>query len=239
MLNKNSEIVKPFRYVFIAIASASISISAAASPPDPGSRADERYEDTVLSYLRPALHMAKKVGRLYYVVPCKDPDQDFPVPFPDVRTQAPLNHRSGLEAVREIFRDDKQVTVLEEPNGIIRVSARQVPMAILQTKIPLLRLSPLQQYNPISAIFALTESKAIQTAMGKLNLREAASAFIIPHNLPAKTAPHLPAVIKDVTLDQALDTVAKTFEVIVIFGECTSPTGEGFIRLKTVDLKDY
>jgi hypothetical protein len=226
-------------FVAIAIANAQTDISAAASPaPSPGSpRQDERYEETLLGHLRPALLAAKKACRLYYVVTCKDPDHDFPVPFPDVRTQAPLNDRPGLEAVREIFKYDERVRVSEDRNGMIKVRVGDVPPAILQAKIPLLKLSPLQQYNPISAVYALTEAKPVQAAMRKLGLKEAASVFSIATNLPAKPAPHLPAVIKDVSLDQLLDRVARTFGVIVIFGQCTDSTGAGFIRIDTVDLQ--
>ena len=241
MLKSKLPIMKPSSYVFMAIivliAFGLGSSAATSSPSDSGSRPDERYEGTVLGYLSPALHTAKKVGRLYYVVPCKDPDHDFPVPFPEVNAQAPLNNHSGLDAVRDIFRDDKQVAVSEEPTGIIKVRVGHVPDAILRTKIPLLRLNPLQQYETTSAIYALTDAKPVQAAMRKLSLRETTSVFSIATNLPAKTAPHLPAVIKNITLDQALDLVAKTFGVIVVFGECTSATGTSFIRVDTVNLE--
>lgn len=225
-------------FMTVTIATALTGISAATSPPpDSGSRPDERYEDAVLGYLRPALHVAKKTGRIYYVVPCENPDKEFPVPFPNVRVQAPLNHGVGLEAVRDIFRDDKRVTVSEEPDGIVKVRVGQVPAAILQTKIPLLRLKPYEQYDATLAVLALTGAKAVRVAMRKLSLEEAATASSIPLNLPAKPAPHLPTVIKDVTLDQALDTVARTFGVIVVFGECASPTGMGFMRIHTEIVK--
>lgn len=226
-------------FTAIAIAGTLTEISVAASPAsDPGSpRTDEQYEQTLLGHLRSTFLAAKKPGRLYYVVPCNDPEDDFP-PFPEVKAQAPLNNHSGLDAVRDIFRDDKRVTVSEESDGPIRVRVGQMPDAILRTKIPVLRLSPLQQYDTTSAIFALTDAKAVQAAMHKLGLREVASVFSIARNLPAKTAPHLPAVIKNVTLDQALDLVAKTFGVVVIFGECTDQAGSPrFMRVHTIDLQ--
>lgn len=237
METKSGYIVAYLMAVAITIAPMGSSVAASPTPDSRSPRPDERNEERVLGYLRPALVGAKKAGRLYYVVPCKDPDHDFPVPFPDIRAQSPLNDRVGLGAVRDIFRDDKRVTVLETTDGIIKVNIGQVPAAILQTKIPLLRLKPLQQYNPTSAVFALTDTKAVQAAMRKLGLQEAASVFSIPHNLPAKTAPHLTTIIKDVTLDQALDIVAKTFGVVVVFGECTSDTGPSFMRVHTVHLR--
>jgi hypothetical protein len=217
----------------ISVASGT-NIGAASVVPDPESlRPDERYETAVLQRVRPALLAAKKAGRLYYFVPCKNPDYDFPVPFPEVRVQSPLNDHIGLAGVRDIFRGDKRVTVSEEPDGIIKVRIGKVPASILQTKIPSVRLKPLEQYDPTSAVFALTSTKAVQTAMRKLGLEQTLTVFSIPGNLPRKPAPHLPATIKDVTLDQALDIVARTFGVIVVFGECASLTGPSFIRVYT------
>lgn len=224
----------------IAAASVPITVSAAASPTtNHGSpRLDERYEDSLLGYLRPALFAAKKAGRVYYVVPCRDPDHDFPVPFPDVRVQAPSNNRNGLEAVREIFRDDQRVTVSEEPDGIIKVRVGDVPAAILQTRLPLVNLKANEQYDATLAILAFTGAKAVRVAMRELGLQEAAAVGSIPLNLPAKPAPHLPAIVKDVTLDKALDIVARTFGVIVVFGECTNSTGASFMRIYAVRLQD-
>jgi hypothetical protein len=39
---------------------------------------------------------------------------------------------------------------------------------------------------------------------------------------PLPGLPHLPRTIKNVTLDRALDAVAKTFSGIVVFGYCTN-----------------
>jgi hypothetical protein len=217
-------------FMTVAIASALIGISAAESRPD------ERNEEMVLGFLRPALLTANKAGRLYYVVPCKESDHNFPMPFPEIRVQSPLSDRGGLEAVREVFRDEKRVTVSEESDGIIKVHVGQVPAAILQTKIPLLRLSQLQRYDEKQAVLALVESKAVQSAMRKLGLQEPPILYNLPLNLPLKTAPHLPVVIRGVTLDQALDMIAKKFGVIVVFGECTSGAGASFMRIHTVSL---
>lgn len=198
---------------------------------------EKRYEEAVLRYLRPALLEAKKTGRLYYVTPCRDFEQYFPVPFPEVKAQAPLSARPGLDAVREIFGADDRVTASEKPDGIIKVRIGEIPTTILQTKISFLRLKPGEQYDPTRAVWAFTGAKAVRAAMRKLDIEEPAVVFSLPLNLPSKTAPHLPAVIRDVTLDEALDLVAKTFGAIVIFGECTSGTGPRFMQVYTVYLQ--
>ena len=43
---------------------------------------------------------------------------------------------------------------------------------------------------------------------------------------PMKGLPHLPASIRNVTMEQALDKIAKTWagEGVVIYGVCTEPT---------------
>jgi hypothetical protein len=40
---------------------------------------------------------------------------------------------------------------------------------------------------------------------------------------PAEGLPHLPSTMTNVTMDKALDMVARTFRGVVIYGACTEP----------------
>lgn len=212
-------------------------ISVTASPLDTAALPpDEQYEKVFFDYLRPALLKANAACRVYYVVPCNNTDHDFRVPFPNVRVQQSSTQDGVLKSVREIFSSDKQVIVSQKADGIISVNIGQMPRTILQTKIPLLKLKPYEQYDPAWAVMALTGGKVVQAEMRKLGLEQATTTFSLPLNLPTKPAPHLPTVIKNITLDQALDVVAKTFRVAVVFGQCTSGSGHDFMRAYTVDL---
>ncbi|HEV2289678.1 MAG TPA: hypothetical protein VGR81_12060 [Candidatus Acidoferrales bacterium] len=55
---------------------------------------------------------------------------------------------------------------------------------------------------------------------------------------PAPGLPHLPAEMKDVTVNQILNSIAVTFKGIVIYGTCTHPNGGGLIQIRFTGLED-
>lgn len=195
-----------------------------------GSRAaaaSKRNEDAVLKYLRPALNSAGKAARLYYRAPCQATDRD-PVPFPLTEVQPPSKGKIGVTAVREMFRNNKDVMVTEGRSEIIRIRIGKISAAILQTKISLLTLKPMGQYNPTLAISAIESTKDVEVAMRRLGLRLPPTFFVQLLAEPAKGLPHLPPSMRNVTVDQALDSVAKTFRGIVIYGACPRLSGVRF-----------
>jgi hypothetical protein len=186
----------------------------------------EHNEAAVLDYLLPVVYSSGKAVRIYYRGACRAGAQD-PVPFPAVKAQSPSKDKTGLAAVREIFQNEKNVIVTEEPAGIIRIRIGEVPTAILQTKLSSLTLDRLQQYNPRDAIAALENTREMEMATRSLGMAEPVKlAGTVAE--PQENLPHLPAVIKDVTVEQALDLVAKTWagEGIVIYGVCGDPVNK-------------
>lgn len=211
----------------------------------PSSRAQEdsysystskRNEDAVLKYLLPVLSSAGKPGRLYYRAACHA--EGDPVPFPLTEVQLPSKGKTGLAAVQEIFQSDKNVTVTEEPSGIITIRIGDVPAAILQTKISLLSLEPIEQYNPTEVIRAIESSKDMEAAMRSLGVSPVSIPFDGLFTPPGKGMPHLPPSVKNVAVGQALDSVAETFKGIVIYGECAEPAKPGGRRLFWLDFAD-
>ena len=78
---------------------------------------------------------------------------------------------------------------------------------------PLARvLSPRQRYNIIEAEAAIEGAKEVKAAIQKLRLEQPVVVISELVQEPMQGVPHLPAHIKDVTLDQALDLLATTFE---------------------------
>jgi hypothetical protein len=157
---------------------------------------------------------------VYYLGDCNRSSHDA-VPFPFTNVQTPSKGRIGLAAVQEIFKNDKNVTVREEA-GIIRVWIGKVPTAILQTKLRFLTLDPIAQYNPSEAIIAMLNTREMQAAMRSLQLSPPLLSAG-SRTLPDKELPHLPESVKDVTVDQLLDLIAKTWDGPVIYGVCAAP----------------
>ncbi|SRR5579884_469846 len=184
---------------------------------------NDRNEDAVLRYLRRVASSSDIAMRLYYLGACGPGAQDL-VPFPFTKVQPPSAGKTGLAAVREIFNNDTNVTVTEDA-GIIRILIGKVPIEILQTKISLLTLEPLAQYNPNQAIIAINNTNEMQAAMRALGLSFVGSASS-SRTLPSEELPHLPASVKNMTVEQILDLIAKTWDGPVIFGACTNPRVE-------------
>lgn len=223
--NKTDMIV-PVRLIMIASAIIVMAVDPRELAASTGVSRDvsKRNEVAVLEALRPIISASNKAIRVYYrASACATNGDDEPVPFPSVKLR-PAKAKTGVAAVREIFGDDRNVAVTEEPPGTIRVWIGKVTTTILQTKLTSIDLSPFERYNQTMAIAAIQDTKELQGAARALRLMAVADAGgLVAH--PAKGLPHLPAVIRDVTVDQALDLVASTFRNVVVFGMCSNSTG--------------
>jgi hypothetical protein len=218
-----------------------ICFGAPASPTDQETsrEASKRNFDAVWKYLKPAIFNSDKAVRLYYQAVChvtKDFVNQEPVPFPLTKVQAPSKGKTGLAAIRDIFKNDKNVAVREDSGGIIRVWIGKVPTAILQTKLTVVALEPMDQYNPNDALGTILQTKEMDAAMRSLRFRTPpTSAGTVAE--PMNGLPHLPASIRNVSVEQAIDKIAKTWagEGIVIYGACTEPTESNGDKLFCLD----
>jgi hypothetical protein len=173
-------------------------------------------EDTMLRYLWPAVKSAKAGGRIYFSTACTRPDQ-YRVPFPKTDVQPPSKNTLPVLALHAAFQGDKNVTITED-HSVIRVRIGNPPDTILSTNISQLNLTPEAQYNPEEAIGEVLHAKEVSVAEEKLGIvfPLAMSDHIVAP--PLEETPHLPKSIQGISVDQALDMVAKTFGVAVIYG---------------------
>lgn len=186
----------------------------------------QRDEKALAEYLRSTL-APDGAARVYFHTTCGT-GQENPVPFPAIGLRRPADGERGIEAVRGIFRGDKDVTVTEAHSGIVRITIGHVYTRILDTRLPSLRLTQVAQYNPngpAGAIIAIENSKAVRAAMRKLRVRQASLFYEGLESPPLEKLPHLPSLMKSATMDQVLDSVARTFHGVVSYGECSTPGG--------------
>lgn len=177
-------------------------------------------EDAVIKRIRPALIRAESVGRLYYnVTDCSQALDVFPVPFPAIS----LSPSKKRQSIPEIFRSDAQVIVSKEHPQIVRITIGKLSTDILGTRISEINFDPTDQYNPSQAILAIMHTKEVHAAALKFGVRELTTAINELVVQPAAGLPHLPPSLKDVTVDQALDSVAKKFDGLILFGTCSRP----------------
>ena len=52
---------------------------------------------------------------------------------------------------------------------------------------------------------------------------------------PSKSAPHLASILQNVTVDKALDSIARILEGVVFYGDCTTSNGKGLFRIDFMD----
>ncbi len=182
-----------------------------------------RNEDSMLEHLRPALRSAGNAARLYYHVDCQATGGD-PLPFPATKSQSPSRDKRGASAIQEVFKNDKNVKVEQETSGLIAIKIGKVSAQILQTKLTSLNLEPMDQYNPTEAIGVIEGTKDFQDAARSLGVKPVWS-YSAPLAQPSRDGPHLPASFKDVSVQEVLDLVAKTFKGVIIYGECSGGSG--------------
>ena len=195
--------------------------SRASPPPVVSAEPGEHNERAVLKQVVPALRSTNNVGRIYYAASCPSGDLDYPLPFPRVDVLPPLTGATDVDVVRSIFRQTRESWVVEKVGGIIQIRFGKAPDAILRTRIHRLNLYPIAQFNPSEAINAILNSPEVRSAMTELHVDVPQRIYSMILKEPAEGLPHLPAEISNVTMDQALDMIARTWSGVVLYGACT------------------
>lgn len=189
---------------------------------------------SIIDYLRPALENVGEVARIYYASECPMKRNELD----SVWLEPPLQGATGIDAVRQIFRDDPSVTVTQDRSGMVRIVIGSVSSTVLQTRLPSLTLNPFAQYTAASAVDEIAFTADSYAKERRLPFRLA--PYLIDHlaSGPGAGRPHLPATMQNITIDGALDAVAKTFSGIAVYSECGEPDGKilfrpGFIYMPT------
>jgi hypothetical protein len=191
-------------------------------------------EDGVFTHLARILRATGRVGRVYYGGSCRTEGLGS-VDFPEVVVHPPQSN-TALRAVREMFQGDAAVQVTEGKEKILSVTIGEPSTAILKTRISVLRIAPMAAYNPTGAIGVVEGASEVKAAMAKLGLR---FPLRLSEQLLAKPSPglpHFPSVMKGVTVGQALDAIAVTFQGIVAYGTCPGANGMGLVEIDFVGL---
>lgn len=184
----------------------------------------------VVNYLRPVL--VGGAARVDYAGVCPVSDKLL---LPDVAVQPAPQGTTGITAARHIFRNDPQVTATQDQSGMLRITIGTVSTTVLQTRIPSLTLSPPAQYTPRDAVYVIAMTANNYAKEHRLSFGLAETVLDVIERVPAKGAPHLPPVMSDVTVDEALDSVAKTFKGILLYGSCKKPDGKELFRSDYID----
>jgi hypothetical protein len=214
--------VKYLTIVSVALACILTCYGAEAAPPSDGITRSppEAPVVAILKYLRPSLSESGKVGRIYYPATCQSEGFDK-VLFPETAVQAPPDGESDLAAAQQMFRNNGSVGVTQDQPGIVRIRIGNIPDDILQTKISRISFTPDEQYNVLAAFSAIYENEDVSASMRNFGVRPTQILTIYAMNPAIEDLPHLPSTMTNVTVDQVLDKIAKTFNGVVFYGACT------------------
>ena len=208
-----------------------------------GTVRDERNVEELLKYLRPVLKPVGGAARIYYGGTCNFKGDLSP--FPRLKLQPPSKGARGLIALRQIVQNDRRVTVTKKPFGMIRIYIGESPSQILQTNIRSLKLKPDEQYTPWLAIHAIENTPEVQAAIkpGEDAVEKLGGGLVVVSSIlvqsPVVGFPHVAARQINLTLDQALDSVAKAFGAIIIYDEWKGPRGALQTSIDFQPVADY
>jgi hypothetical protein len=203
--------------------------------PSQKNRSPVGHAVAVIDYLRPVLASTGRGARVYYAATCSAEEDNFGqarLIFPAVNLQPASQGVTGIAAAQQIFRDDPNIKVAQDRSGTLRVTIGSTSIAILRTRISALTLDSSAQYTPRSAvILAIPNAPAVLAAERRLKVERIQGVIDIIAGGPSAGAPHLSKIMSDVTMDEALDYVARTFNGIVLYGVCTHANGKNLFDL--------
>jgi len=162
-------------------------------------------------------------GSLEYSGDC-DMSQQLPV-LPTVRVPLKDRDSSALLTLREIFADDHKMEVTQEAGGTMRMVERGVPQELLDVTIR--KLSFKDIYDPMSAEAMIISAPEVQAFMKAHGIERD------PYRLgvrgfrqePQPGLPHISEDLNNVTVQQALDQLLKTFHGFWVYQNCLSASG--------------
>jgi len=119
------------------------------------------------------------------------------------------------------LRDDQRASVDQDAAGVIRVRIGDFPPSFFQTKIASVRFDSEERYNEPFAIGVIESTREMRAAKARLRILDSPIPYFGPVQEPMAGLPHLPAKLRNLTADQAVDIVAKTFDLVIIHQLCT------------------
>jgi hypothetical protein len=194
--------------------------------------ASVRIDTAVVSYVRPVLKSVGGAARVNYAGICPGRDKLL---LPDVAAQPAPEGTTGIAAVRKIFGSDPEVMVAQGHAGMLRITIGTVSTTVLQTRIPSLTLDAPAQYTPKDAVYIIAMTANTYAKEHRLDFGIAATVLDVIVRGPSNGAPHLPKLMQNVTVDEALDSLARTFNGIVLYGTCKMPDGKELFRANFID----
>jgi hypothetical protein len=173
--------------------------------------------------------------RVLYQAACERGGIDA-IPFPRVESSRQSNGNDTLSLLPHILKSKQRITVSKADSGVPRISVGNPSASILATKLARISLTPNEQYDPNSAIYAVEGSPEIRDAEKRLGLSMPQLVLLGSIRPIEPGKPRLPKHLANITLDDLLDLVVRTFGGVIFYGECADPSNAHLYVLYHTDL---
>jgi hypothetical protein len=168
------------------------------------------------------LREAHVSGSLMYSASCKSPI---------VHVRPPRRSGSVADLLQSMFDDRSTIHVTQEPNGLIRMAAADVPTDIVKIRIHHISFAQSDSElisGPPFAVMRIMSASEVAVFMKEHDIRS--RAFRIEGSYPR--LPDIPGELYDVTVSEALDYVLITFPGYWVYENCTTPEGTRSINFR-------
>jgi hypothetical protein len=166
------------------------------------------------------LNEARASGSLAYWGWCdyKGGSSDFPaLRAPDNRTNSPL------QTLREMFIDDKEMRIVKESSGLIRMFETDVPHDLLDVKVRHISFKAMN--SPIKALWVILRAPEVEAFMRAKNVGPPLPDSFFFSILSGAESPIISGDLDNVTVSQALDYVLQTYPGFWTYENCQTGNG--------------
>jgi hypothetical protein len=142
---------------------------------------------------------------------------------------------SAVEALREVFADEKTIQVSEEPGGMVRITDSSVPQALLDVRMRRVYLTSRWEpggvlYDPDDVALDVMETPEVQAFMAAHDLHKPNFySRLVP--TPSPSLPHMSGQLENLTVREALDRTLQTFPGLWSYTQCTNGEGRKLVSI--------
>jgi hypothetical protein len=141
--------------------------------------------------------------------------------FPTILPFSQNHNGSSLAMLRRMFADDPQMHVTQEPDGTIRIVDNTLSKDVLE--IHLSSISFKDVYDPISAQSLILSAPEVRSFMDVHGIRTHDGTMHEMRGLnqePQPGFPHISENLENVTVQQVMDRLLKTFPGLWVYENC-------------------
>ena len=175
-----------------------------------------------IDYLAMLVHASSSGMVIIYSTNCSK-DTKFVAP-PNITINQFDDMSVTASNVLRILKSDASVSVSNPIENVLFVHLGDIPKSLLDTKLPVVRFTPIERYNPDVAITVLLNNSAVRRASEQIGVRlpvEFTESLVVR---PGPGLPHLAAQFSNTTFGNMLGAVAVAFHGVVTYGVC-EPAG--------------